>query len=393
MKKMKKGILLGTMALILTLGVVPIASVQASAPPPSMQINNGDTCTTKQQVTLNTNIQWKPEYSGTYKYRVSETSNLVNLPWRAMTGSNIQYTLSAGYGRKTVYLEVLNSNNVILQMSDSIDYRQSCVATQASIKDLTLKVVQVYREQRFKFDVKYDFYSGRTDHDNTYQIEIKVIPEGHTSTTTTILGKKTFAYTASQEIKMIQGAEYRHFTGTLQVNAPAQGVMPFYRSLNFNVEVKGGPDSKVKLLVPLTGGEKSPQKFASKRIIFVDESYSFTHNERWCTGPSGYKRDMSTGQDMRAMGWMLGSIELTLNRARGVATQVGEELKFDSNPLPGTGERGVRWKALPYVNMSGKSVSYEYHYWCEPYSNKKEGNAIYEFRFTIKYKTVEVKIP
>ena len=33
MKKMKKGILLGTMALIFTLGVVPIASVQASAPP------------------------------------------------------------------------------------------------------------------------------------------------------------------------------------------------------------------------------------------------------------------------------------------------------------------------------------------------------------------------
>ena len=358
MKTTRKLSLAITTLLILTLAAATHAPAQyfppTPAPPPTpvaMNINHGETCTNQQQVTLDTNIQWQPGYTGTYKYKTAESPpNLLNLPWQPMYGPSVSYTLSSPYGQKVVYMEILTPAGQVFAINDSISYQQSCVPTSPSFRDLRIYILKAAPE-RYRFDVRYDFYVPRIANENLYQIEFKVIPEGAAATAASLAPATVLNYAAGQPIQVIQGIEYRFFTGTLTVNVPAQGDLPQYERLRFNIAVKGGPS--VAPRSPTIPGALARPAFASKGILLARESYSYTYQRSECTGPGGTTGvNWPLSSQMRAQkGWVIGQSSMTLNRASGSATAVGQELKFDSNTAPlvgvGAGERGVRWVALP----------------------------------------------
>jgi hypothetical protein len=70
----------------------------------NMRINNGAQYTSDRTVVLDHNVQGTPTF-----YRAAESSNLNNLPWLPYVSSPT-YTLSAGNGAKTVYMQLRNGS-------------------------------------------------------------------------------------------------------------------------------------------------------------------------------------------------------------------------------------------------------------------------------------------
>jgi len=383
MKKTKISSLLCAVVLILILGAIPNASAQST-----MKINHGDLCTTNRTVSLDTNIPWTATSYGKWKYRAGETPNLVNVGWQLMNGPSVSHTfISPDYVRKTVYMEILNvpNNYINPALSDSIDYKQACAATKPAFRDIVLTISTKKYPERFKFDVTYLFYAARTDHDDTYQIVIKVIPEGAAPTTATSFAPPTtLNYTASQGSKLFEGIEYRRFTGTLTVYAPAQGELPQFSRLSFNVRASGGPRVPGVVVLP------SMQPSASKLILLENVPYKINAHRTECTGAPGGKGDVTHGFGAGAL-WPVGQTVLNLNGTNSSATAVGREIKFDSNPAPFIGVRAVRFLQLWHWNVNNYICNI--HWWCEGFSNTDRGANLYDFRYTINGNQIRVRVP
>jgi len=242
----------------------------------------------------------------------------------------------------------------------------------------------------------YEFYGAKTNHDNTYQIEIKVIPDGVTPTTTSFALPTTLNYTASQGSQVFQGKDYRRFTGTLTVTAPRgrpAGQNPLYGRLSFIVKVTGGPPVKVK---PGTVSPMPGTVSISKIILLEQVPYKGSIPPRTeCTGPTGAKGDMSPGLGSNPviLGpiWPIGQTTLTLNGTNASATAVGQEVKVDTNPLPGIGARGVKLVRLWY--WKDNNYVCDIHWWCEGFSNSKPDRGTYEFRYGIGTSLIRVRVP
>jgi hypothetical protein len=396
MKKKKIRSLFGAVVFILILGAAPNASAQyfpatrTPTPPLGMTINHGDTCTPNRAVSLDINLKWSALQQGKYKFRKGETPDLVKVPWQPLMGPSVPHTfISPNYGRKTVYMQllVIASNSVLGTMSDSIDYKQSCLATRPSLRDLTITIQNTKYRDRFKFDVMYEVYGARTDHDTDYQIRINVLP-ALTTSTLSLAPPTTLNYTASQGSRVFDGIEYRRFTGILTVNAPASGELPRYsQGLNFNVAITGGP-----LILP--SNPLFQTLHASKRILFEKVPYKVYGYRTECTGATGTGGNTLHGFGINPViygaAWPIRPTVLTLNGTDRSATAVDQEVKLDTNPTPFIGERGVRWVQL--WQWDGYKYVCKIHWWCEGYSNKREGDT-YAFRYTISTSQYRVRVP
>ncbi|WP_308745189.1 Ig-like domain-containing protein [uncultured Bacteroides sp.] len=85
----------------------------------SIVINNDSSSTLIQTVTV------APTYTGvpTY-YRIGETSDLSAASWIAYSGGTLQYTLSSGYGMKTIYLQLKNADSESVIRNSTISYEE-----------------------------------------------------------------------------------------------------------------------------------------------------------------------------------------------------------------------------------------------------------------------------
>jgi hypothetical protein len=85
----------------------------------SFMINNGASAVTNRTVTLNNIADSNPKY-----YMASEDISFVNANWQTYSSAP-KFTLSKGYGTKTVYLKVKNDAGESNVTSDTIDYVKS----------------------------------------------------------------------------------------------------------------------------------------------------------------------------------------------------------------------------------------------------------------------------
>lgn len=85
----------------------------------SFAINNGDPTTTSRTVVLNNTATNDPTH-----YVASENSNFSGAIWQLYSNAP-SFTLSSGYGTKTVYLKVKNADGESNTRNDSIEYRVS----------------------------------------------------------------------------------------------------------------------------------------------------------------------------------------------------------------------------------------------------------------------------
>lgn len=89
-------------------------------------INGGASYAYSKEVTI------QLQYNGTpTRYRIGETSDLSGIEWISMgtiEDGTISYTLSEGYGQKTVYAQVSNTNEESAVISSFIEYRKEPIS-------------------------------------------------------------------------------------------------------------------------------------------------------------------------------------------------------------------------------------------------------------------------
>lgn len=85
----------------------------------SISINSGSSTTISQNVTIT------PSYTGVpTHYKIGESSDLSGASLISYSGGNIQYTLSSGYGEKTIYLKMKNAESESVVRSSMITYEE-----------------------------------------------------------------------------------------------------------------------------------------------------------------------------------------------------------------------------------------------------------------------------
>ena len=97
----------------------------------SISINGGSSTTASRDVAIT------PSYTGVpTHYRIGETSDLNAASWVAYSGGHIQYTLSSGYGEKTVYLQLKNADSESIVRSSTITYEEQ--STEIALTGLSI---------------------------------------------------------------------------------------------------------------------------------------------------------------------------------------------------------------------------------------------------------------
>ena len=103
----------------ITLKELPVVS--------TFQINNGAADTTSRTVTLNNTATGSPTH-----YKASESPTFKSATWwKAYTKGRPSFTLSTGYGTKTVYFKVKNANGESSVVSDTITLKKALAAVVA----------------------------------------------------------------------------------------------------------------------------------------------------------------------------------------------------------------------------------------------------------------------
>jgi peptidoglycan/xylan/chitin deacetylase (PgdA/CDA1 family) len=98
-----------------------VLAIDTSLAVDSFSINNGADTTTVQDVTLNNTCTGGPTH-----YMASESSDFSGASWQAYSTAP-SFTLSSGYGTKTVYFKVKNAGGESNVMSDTIEYQMETV--------------------------------------------------------------------------------------------------------------------------------------------------------------------------------------------------------------------------------------------------------------------------
>jgi len=98
-------------------------------PAGALVINDGASCTESRLVTLDID-----NTDGT-QMRISEDPYFTGVAWQPFN-SPVSFELSAGYGTKTVYAQLMNANGVLSNVfTDQIDYSASCGPTLCDVND------------------------------------------------------------------------------------------------------------------------------------------------------------------------------------------------------------------------------------------------------------------
>lgn len=331
-------------------------------PPPTFTINDGAACTESQSVRLKHNVctSIRPCMQPV-TYKISENPNFIGpttVSGQFKTDDPITYALSAGYGKKTIYFQMVGR---IQSMSNKIDYLASC--DDVTFKSMDVQILRL--NQPFSFDISCSFSVTHVKNANSFEINVQAVAAGRQ----TPLAQKTFPYSQYQNgirltipVPMVRRAssrwpEYSNITLVAKIQPRPGATNVFDYNPNNNVTQR-------KLQIVATKLEK---------LYHIDK----------CTGPEGSKGPVNLVNVNK--GWVLGQSTLSLHDC---GTAAGEEIKCDNNPLPGLGQRGIRWVKRPTTADGNINL----YYWCEGLANKRE-NTTYYFRGNVKYDIVEIRIP
>lgn len=94
-------------------------------------INSGASTTTSRNVTVKLNYTGQP-----VRYRIGESADLSSVPWTDWTGDTMNFTLSEGYGDKTVYAQIATNDVESDVLSASISYAGVIRFADAEVKRL-----------------------------------------------------------------------------------------------------------------------------------------------------------------------------------------------------------------------------------------------------------------
>ncbi|MDO4163879.1 MAG: leucine-rich repeat protein [Bacteroides sp.] len=106
----------------------------------AITINSGDTNTVFQTVSVNFTYKGVPTL-----YRIGESSDLSDVEWSAWTGDTVDYTLSDGYGTKTIYAQLAMDGYETAAVSGSIVYSSSITFADAEVLRVLCET-QVYKD-------------------------------------------------------------------------------------------------------------------------------------------------------------------------------------------------------------------------------------------------------
>jgi hypothetical protein len=336
------------------------------------------------------------QFTATGKYRDNTTKNLTSdsnwssIPTNIATISNTAGTKGLATARATGTAAIGASfggytKSTNLNVTSAPATPPPSPVTNPSLRDLRLMITKQYPE-RFKFDVNYHFDAAKISNASLYKIEIKVIPEGHAFTEPSFAPATTLNYAASQGSQLIQGIQYGSFTGTLTVTAPhgrPAGLGPLHSRLSFIVRVTGvKPPPPGIMTIPVS---------ASKLILLEKDPHKDSAYRPECTGAAGAKGP--AGFSFMEPAWPFEQTTLTLDGTTRTATAVGQEVKVDTNPLPGIGERGVRWEQLWHWSTAVNRYVCNIHWWCEGFSNTKPDRGPYTFRYGISTTRIRARVP
>lgn len=380
----------GTTTITATLGTLSKSATLTVPPATQAQLVSMEVTPKNQSIAPGATKQ----FTATGKYSDNTTKNLTaDAAWRSSNTAFATISNTAGTkglatalttGRTTIEATWGGkSDNTYLNVTSAPPTTPSPQATKPSLRNLSLMITKQYPE-RFKFDVKYSFYAAKISNASSYKVEIKVIPEGHAFTEPSFAPATTLNYAAGRGSQVFQGIDYGLFTGTLTVTAPhgrPAGLGPLYGRLTFIVRVSGvKPPPPGIMTIPVS---------ASKTILIEKESFKRSAYRPECTGATGAKGPAAFM--FMEPAWPLEQTVLTLSGTTRTATAVGQEVKVDTNPVPGIGERGVRWEQL--WHWSDNKYVCNIHWWCEGFSNSKPDVGPYTFRYEISTTRIRVRVP
>jgi hypothetical protein len=330
-----------------------------------LKINDGAPCTTDRRVTLKYNhcVGGDP-CPQPINYWASEDPKFTGV-WTGKTSKNWEYfNLTQEYGKKKVYFRTSRDN---LPGSDEIDYMASCDdATFKSMMD-----VQILKlNQPFSFDISSIFSVSKISNANSFEINLQARAVGNNA----LLAQKTIPYPGGSGTGDIIKSG---MTLTIPVPVGAQGGNPAYTNITLIAKIQPKPGA-------MNVYDYNPNNnVLQKNLQLVASTANPTHVVDKCTGHEGSKNNILSSV---SHGWVFGQSTLSLHDC---GTTGGEEIKCDSNPLPGVGQRGVKWTRRPTTGGQ-----YGVHWWCEGLANKRDNSSYgYYFRFNVKYDVVNIRIP
>jgi hypothetical protein len=370
---MKKSLIVVMVSICILLTVSSISYGQGVAPPsntwqlgPMMKINNDAPCTTSNRVTLNYNrcTQAFPCHQPV-DWKASENPNFTTCLQQGKTTRTWEYYNLCGKGRgKKVYFRTSLDNNA---GSDEIDYLDNCddPAIGALMQIQILKIYEPYR-----FDITSIFYVRKSNNANNFEINLQARAGAHND----LLAEKTMHYPATGKITgdLIETA--------MNLTIPVsiwKARHPKYGDIKLIVKVQPKPGATN------TYDYNPHNNVLQKSLQLVSRTANPTFVVDKCTGPEGSKNNILSPV---IQGWVLGKSTLSLHDC---GTTDKDEIKCDNNPLPGVGQRGVKWTRRP-----SSGGQYALHWWCEGLANKRDTSQHkYYFRFNVKYDVVDIRIP
>ena len=375
---MKKFLILVIVSTCMLLAVSSISYGQGVAPPSNtwqqsamMKINNDAPCTTSPLVTLNYNrcTQAFPCHKP-IDWKASEDPNFRTCVQQGKTQQNwVYYNLCSGKGKvKKVYFQTSLDNYV---SGDEIGYLDNCDDPGVSAL-MQIQILKTY--EPYRFDLTFIFPVKKTSNATSFEINVQARAVGNNA----LLAQTTSPYPAAGRGTGDMIETVMNLTIPVKAVRHRGGrILPEYNNITLIVKVQ-----------PKTGATNTTDFNPNNNVVqrnlqLVATTADKPHVVNKCTGPDGSKDNMSVS--LRNI-WVMGQSTLSLHDC---GTTGGNEIKCDSNPVPGLGQRGVRWVQRPTTDRS-----YVLHWWCEGFANKKDNSPQgYYFRFNVKYDFVAIRIP
>jgi len=340
--------------------------------PLMLKINDGAPCTTNPHVRLTYNhcVGADPCPSPGIDYWKGNESATFTGQWQGKTQFNwMDHDLSLGYGKKKVNFRTSRDNYT---GSAEIDYLASC-------EDAAFKSqmdIQIYKlNQPFSFDIGIVFSVSKISNANNFEITLRVMGAGRLQP----LVYKTIPYPPAE----IATGDVIKSGMTLTIPVPVsiqQGSNPAYTDIKLIATIR-----------PRSGAtnvyDYNPNNNVLERNLqLVSRTINTTKVIDKCTGPGGDNDPDNKLSASLKNNWVVGQSTLSLYDC---GTTDKDEIKCDINPLPGFGQRGIKWLQRPTTDGS-----YVVRWWCEGSANKRDNSQYgYYFRFNPNFNVVEIRIP
>jgi len=358
----------------------------------AFNINNNWECTYMHTVTLNGVVQ-----GGATAYRASEKPDFSGASWISPYRASPGFTLSEGFGTKTVYFQVKNLGGVSNVVSDSIVVKQQprfetigrrecdqpvlpttpgpgvpVVSVYPSIEALNITIQRVY--DPYTIDISYEILVRNAIDGNRFSIELKGEAGGDRVSANIVFATATINYATGGTAA---GGQNTRHTGRLSLPIPYDRLVfissPQSRSTNIFV--------KAEIKLPSGFTVPDPTKLVKATMISLREhAVTLSHNINSCMGTTGDRGNwgFNLSSQVPAMAWV-GRSNLDLHDC--------PDLKCDRNPLPVLGERVIRWEKQPSTADKSGTV----HWACEGLANEMQGGQPL-FRFTVRTNVIEPSV-